>query len=195
MDGQMEPHIFARFKRVGIELAFEFCPGDGSKYRGLEIDSELRVNHQKRIKFQNFLRRTNVLRDFQKVMSKSTMIEVLDIRLEIRAMPGRNKLLENADGSLDDRYFMAVDTRAVEMFIESGVMDPLRDLPNVRTALVTVIQPWTDEEQDLEPMYNQMLRELEDGIEDDMRWPLSEDEDEEDENKADEDEADDDSED
>jgi hypothetical protein len=76
-----------------------------------------------------------------------------------------------ADDNLPDVYFMTVHTRAVEIFIESSIMDPLRSLSNVDLATVCVLQPWTGNEQKLQPKYDDMLRELEEGI--DLNWSPS----------------------
>lgn len=182
MGGVMEPHVFARFRCIKFKLSFDFFPGKNSRYRGLGIGPDLKIERKECIRFQNFLRRTNILRDFVKVLSKSILIKWFEIEIHLRALPGRAEDVKNADGSLDDKYFIAVDARAAEMLIESGILDPLRNLPNVCTALVKVIQAWTLEEQTLEPKHKQLLRELEDDIEDSWDWDLSEDEDFEEEN-------------
>jgi hypothetical protein len=83
-------------------------------------------------------------------------------------MPDKNEELHNAEGELPDFYFMAVDTRAVEYFLESHVMDPLIELANVDLAFLDVVRPWDGERQKLQPKYQKMLQELEIDIE--MNW-------------------------
>lgn len=53
------------------------------------------------------------------------------------------------------------------MLRESGIMGPLRSLSDVNMALVQVFQQWEQNYQKLQPKYEEMLRDLEDDIEDD----------------------------
>jgi hypothetical protein len=177
MDGLMDPHVFARFKRVNLELRFEFDPDECPRFRPLGIDSEMKIERKECIRFQNFLRRTNVLRDFKQVISNSPVVDHLGIRLSIFACPAYNEDLEDDAGSLPEVYFRETDTRAAEMFIESGVMDPLRSLTNIDLVTVQAVGSWDSEPQTLKPKYEQLLRELEDDIEGDWDWSDSEDED------------------
>jgi hypothetical protein len=177
MDGLMEPHIFARFQKVNFELNFEFEPDHCPMYRPLGINSEMKIERKERIRFQNFLRRTNILRDFKEVISNSYLVEFLRINLRIFALPAGNEDLEDDDGMLLDVYFKECGTRAVEMVIDSGIMDPLRSLTNVIFVQVQNIGAWDVEPQTLDPKYEQLLRELEDDIEGDWAWSDSEDED------------------
>jgi hypothetical protein len=161
LDGKMEPHVFSRFTHVSLDLYFDFWPGDFPRYQPMWIDSELNIKPEHRVKFSKFLRRTRIIRDFITLISNSPRIGELYITLSIRAMPGYNEDLHNADGDLPEFYFMAVDTRAVEIFLECGVMDPLRDLTNIDVALLDVIRPWDGEDQELQPKYQRLLDELE----------------------------------
>ncbi|KAE9363784.1 hypothetical protein N431DRAFT_474786 [Stipitochalara longipes BDJ] len=86
-------------------------------------------------------------------------------------MPAPNPDPHNADRSLPRLYFMAVDTRAVEIFVECGVLDPLRGLINVDVAKIDVIRPWDGEPLTLQQKYHDMVLELEFDIE--YNGPLS----------------------
>jgi len=168
LDGKLEPHVFSRFTHLSLELYLEFCPGEFPRYQPMSIDSGLNINPKHRTKFIKFLRRTNIIRDFVTIISNSPRIHHLYITLQIRAMPDKNEELHNAEGELPDFYFMAVDTRAVEYFLESHVMDHLIELANVDLAFLDVVRPWDGERQKLQPKYQKMLQELEIDIE--MNW-------------------------
>lgn len=163
LDGKMEPHIFARFKQVNFELDFAFGLGDGCP--ALFIDADLNIDPKDRVSFKNYLRRTKILRDFTRVISNAPKLTHLKIMLEIKAMPGQNPTLHDDDDNLPELYFRMVDTRAVEMFIEFGILSPLRTLTNVEYAYILVINPWEQGLLKLQPMHELMLRDLELDIE------------------------------
>ncbi len=105
----MDPHVFCRFKPINLELRLEFLRRKPQGFRLLWSDSGVTVDPPDRTKFLKLLRRTNILRDFTEVISNSPNIRVLQITLKISAIPARNENLENHDGSLPEKYFMAVD--------------------------------------------------------------------------------------
>jgi hypothetical protein len=174
MDGKMEPHVFSRFKHISLELEFNCNPEDLAGCPQLSIDPDLKIASEDCVKFQDFLRRTNIFRDLAKVICNSPRVTYLKTILEVSVDPKDDIDLtypHTADDDLPDVYFMTVHTRAVEIFIESGIMDPLRSLSNVDLATVWVVQPWTGNDQELQPKYDDMLRELEEGI--DLNWSSS----------------------
>jgi len=132
------------------------------------IDSDLNIKPKHRTNFIKFLRRTNIIRDLVTILSSSPRIHHLYATLQIRAMPDHNEDLHDDEGNLPDFYFMAIDTRAVEYFIESRVMDPLIELENVDLAYFDVIRPWDGELQELQPKYQKMLIDLAVDIE--IKW-------------------------
>jgi hypothetical protein len=174
MDGKMEPHVFSRFKHISLELEFNCNPEDLAGCPRLSIDPDLKIASEDCVKFQDFLRRTNIFRDLAKIICNSPRVTHLQTILEVSVDPADDINLTypyTADDNLPDVYFMTVHTRAVEIFIESGIMGPLRSLSNVDLATVCVLQPWTGNEQKLQPKYDDMLRELEEGI--DLNWSSS----------------------
>jgi hypothetical protein len=174
MDGKMEPHVFSRFKHISLELEFNCNPEDLAGCPQLSIDPDLKIASEDCVKFQDFLRRTNIFRDLAEIICNSPRVTYLEILLEVSVDPADDINLTypyTADDNLPDVYFMTVHTRAVEIFIESGIMDPLRSLSNVDLTCIWVVQPWTGNDQKLQPKYDAMLRELEEGI--DFHWSSS----------------------
>jgi len=159
LDGKMEPHIFARFKQVNFELDFAFGLGDGCP--SLFVDADLNIDPKDRVSFKKHLRRTKILRDFTRVMSNAPKLTHLKIMLEIKAMPAQNPDLHVDDDNLPELYFRPVDPKAVEMFIEFSILNPLRTLTNVEYAYILVINPWEQGLLKLKPMHELMLRDLE----------------------------------
>ncbi|PMD51039.1 uncharacterized protein K444DRAFT_223792 [Hyaloscypha bicolor E] len=164
MDGKMEPHVFSRFKHISLELEFNCNPEDLAGCPQLSIDPDLKIASEDCVKFQDFLRQTNIFRDLAEIICNSPRVTCLEILLEVSVDPADDINLTypyTADDNLPDVYFMTVHTRAVEIFIESGIMDPLRSLSNVDLTCIWVVQPWTGNDQKLQPKYDAMLRELE----------------------------------
>jgi hypothetical protein len=159
MDGKMEPHVFSRFKQITLDFVLDLDP---NRIVGCP---EMKIAVDDCVKFQEFLLRTNIFRDFATVLSKSLQVKRLSIDLELWAWPNDHPDLPSDDeGNLPDVYFIAVDTRATEVFIESGVMDPLRKLSNIGLATVQVVSPWALGVQTLQPKYDEMMRDFEVGV-------------------------------
>ncbi len=167
MNGLMEPHIFSRFEKISLELRFDFIVARNKDpivwEMSMGIDSEFNILREDCIRFSNFLKRTKIIRDFTKVISNSLKIAELWITILILAQPAPNDDIPDYD-SLDDVYFIAVDRKAVELFVRCGILNPLRKLLNVSTALTQVLG-WDGEPQELHPKYKDMLEELEGSIE------------------------------
>jgi hypothetical protein len=137
--------------------------GDGCP--SLFIDADLNIKPKDRVSFKKYLRRTKILRDFTRVISNAPKLTHLKITLEIRAMPAQNPDLHDDDDNLPELYFRTVDTRAVEMFIEFGILNSLRTLTNVEYAYILVLDPWEQGLLKLQSIHELMLRDLELDIE------------------------------
>ncbi|KAE9367134.1 hypothetical protein N431DRAFT_472147 [Stipitochalara longipes BDJ] len=160
MDGFMEPHVFSRFKYIVLDLYLHFLPREGSKFRRLRIDAQLNLLSDDRVRFREYLLQSNIINDFKEIISHSPVVTILEIYLEIAAAPEFNIHFLDDKGNLSEAYYIAADTRAVEVFIESGVMDSLRSLSNIEEVSMDVLRGWDSKQLTLEPEYEDKLRQL-----------------------------------
>lgn len=135
----MEPHVFARFKRIELRLDFDFENDEVPPAPQLGIGSQHNIDVDDCLQFSLFIRRTKVFRDFATVISNSSGLSVLRIALKINGSPNFDMDFDDdSNDALESEavYFEFADKRAKELFLQSGVMDPLRCLCNVQTAII-----------------------------------------------------------
>jgi len=162
MGGFLEPHVFSRFKHIVLHFFVKFRPRESFDFEPLQVDSQLKLIPDDRVRFRDLLRQRNIIIDFTEIISRSPTLTSLQIDLEISVWAAFNENFVTADGRLTDAYYDAVDTRAVEVFIESGVLDPLRELSNVDEASIDVLRTEdTLKILKLEPKYQNTLLDVE----------------------------------
>ena len=106
-----------------------------------------------------------LLQDFTKVLSNSPIINDLYIRIQIVATHPNILLNGNWIYEDEDEPHMVAHTRAAELFLESGILNALRELSNVTRSTIRLMKPSTTKVLVLLPKYDEMLIDLELDIE------------------------------
>jgi hypothetical protein len=134
--------VFSKFKNIRVSMELVFFQEDFEECPELFILPDLTIMPESCFDFEKFLRRTNIFRDPADILSNTPRLQTLHILLYIVAQANWDDSLEyDYTNSSDlcvplDKCWFAVDTKAAEIFIESGIMDPLRKLTNVDLAII-----------------------------------------------------------
>jgi len=132
MDGLMEPHVFARFQQVTFYTDFEFTPAESHLY----IDDDFNIDPDDRARFISFLRRSGVFKLLVRLLSNSPSLHCLSIGLNVEVWANYNSHFDDWDESDEERDFKmmgAANERAADTFMDSGILNPLRNLFNVKS--------------------------------------------------------------
>ena len=147
MDGEIEPHIFAKFERIVFNARFHI--NDYAEPPALFVDENLRVDPDDEINFKNYIRNSAVFQGLVRLISNSPLIKHLQICLNVEVFMDCNysQGSDNDGSNVDNEGFTAgkrkiqkmtaaANERAAELFLESGLLDPLQTLSNVRSFAV-----------------------------------------------------------
>lgn len=121
LGGLMEPHIFARFTKIRYSAEFELmnCPWP----LGGDDEMILDLHTHDPIPFSTFLQTSSIMKLLVQLFSHSPCIRSFSFILSIY-------ICEEYAWDDVDRVSNA---RALEMFMESGILEPLQQLSNVQT--------------------------------------------------------------
>lgn len=122
LNGPVEPHVVARFQKVSFDAFFDLDDSRKSAI-GFYKNDEIRLRPEKETNYARFLVRSEIVKHLVQLLSHSSSLEILELQLCVKIW-----------GSYDDEeMFRAADNRATEIFLEAGILDPLRDLSNVKS--------------------------------------------------------------
>ncbi|KAE9376240.1 hypothetical protein N431DRAFT_529058 [Stipitochalara longipes BDJ] len=139
MDGKMDPHVFARFRKMYFDANFD---SEHTQYHQLWIDDDTHVVKSEDAEwYMETLRQSTVMPDFVELISKSSYIMSLEVVLEVEMMVNSNLMMEEMSNDDDDeeteekldRLMDVADERATGLFLDSGICECLRQLSNVQT--------------------------------------------------------------
>ena len=171
MNGDMEPHIFARFQRLFFDAWINF--DDYNVEPPLTIDRSGRFAEDDEIRLGATMRQSNMIRTLVSLLSNSPSIDHLYVLLSSDLPPGYDwgpepstEEEEALQDKEDSALMEAIDYRAIEIFIDSNMLAPLETLDNVKSFGVTV-----DNESKLQSHHAKIIRDLRDKIE--GNWQLS----------------------
>ncbi|KAK3175901.1 hypothetical protein OEA41_007223 [Lepraria neglecta] len=147
-DSDMESYIFARFKRSIFNADF---PVD--EYRELPklyIDENLRGKSENEVKFKDYIKSATVIQRLIRLLSNSPLINHLEISLnfEVYVDYDYSNSSDDDGSNFDNEGFTtwerkiqniteAANERVTELFLESGLLDPLQKLSNVQSFAIT----------------------------------------------------------
>ena len=179
LDGVMEPHVLAHFKKFAFELDINW---------EVELDQRLRENHtvqpsvppslfvhenmtvdpQDEANLLAFYRKSTLIHQLVKILSNSPDIVSLHVSFDFRVYVRDCKELDAYYHEAED--FKKVDLaneRAMEIYMDGGFFAPLEGLSNVRSLEFQFIQTSYDGE-DYEPKerHERMLTDLKQKIKD-----------------------------
>ncbi|CZS91269.1 hypothetical protein WAI453_003660 [Rhynchosporium graminicola] len=157
--GLLEPHVFARFKRILFDANFDF---EHTQNVELWIDDETNViRTEDAEKFKALMKKSSIMKDFVTVIGHS-QLSSLEISLEVEVMANSNmmmqEMLDESDDEADevedkiDKLMEVANEKCTEMFLDSGVCDPLATLDNVQSFDLTFGLEHREEGQKYKPL-------------------------------------------
>ncbi|KAF4630165.1 hypothetical protein G7Y89_g7981 [Cudoniella acicularis] len=138
MDGQMEPHIFARFRNVQLHAVFNFSclMAYGTKappYVTLGINTEFDVIPSHRMELELILRKTKLFEDLTAILRNSEYLKSFLITLSVQTgVQIRDEVVDPDDFGEDyeirkNKCIQTTWNKASEIFVESGVLEESDD--------------------------------------------------------------------
>ncbi|KAL2059718.1 hypothetical protein VTL71DRAFT_10210 [Oculimacula yallundae] len=157
--GLLEPHVFARFQRILFDANFDF---EHTQNVELWIDDDTHVIRKDDAeKFQKLIKSSRILKDFVKVIEHSKLTS-LEISLEVEVMANSNmmmqEMLDDSDDEAEevedkiDKLMEVANERCTEMFLDSGVCDPLASLTSVQAFDLTFGFEHREEDDKYKPL-------------------------------------------
>lgn len=132
MNKLMKPHVFARFQQVTFYTDFEFTLAESHLY----INDDFNINPDDRARFISFLRRSGIFKLLVQLLSNSLSLHCLSIDLNVEVWANYNSHFDDWDKSDKERNFKmmrAVNEWAANTFMNSGILNPLWNLFNVKS--------------------------------------------------------------
>lgn len=147
LDGVMEPHVLARFTKINFSLEFDWDPLEAGMTQQTEgeqtalvapslfVNENLTVDPQDEAKLLAFYKRSTIIHQLVKILSNSPHIVRLEIVLDIEVLAEYDSDFDsNSDENEETHKKMTVaNKRAVELFLDSGLLAPLDKLSNVQS--------------------------------------------------------------
>lgn len=136
--GSMEPHVFTRFSKIKIDAKFVFEEDDKAPI--LYIDENLHLEPESGELLTEFFKLLN------DILSHTLRIKNLTIALDLQMtiLDGRDDDgLEGSDydHEQETKEGLVGSVQAMELFLDSGVLAPLRQLSNVQSFAVEFNSP------------------------------------------------------
>jgi hypothetical protein len=164
MNGRMDPHVFARFENVSLDVDFDFTLFNPRGVRSIRIDMNHIVNVDDCEHFERVLRRTTVFRDLEVILSHFLTIKHLlaVVKVAVRAdwagvYDPQTHSRTNNNGEAQLRLLIGKRWRYSWI---AGPSSPLRSLCNVENFRMSILLGRRPEEGELE----QKSRELAEGL-------------------------------
>jgi len=129
LEGLMDPHVFARFQQVTFHADLEFTAPESLIF----IDDDFNVDTDDRARLLTFLRRSGVFKPLVRLLSNSPSLRRLSISPNVEVFPNYNSDLDDSDEERDFKMMGAANERAADIFMNSGILNPLRNLSNVKS--------------------------------------------------------------
>lgn len=175
LSGDIEPHIFAKFQRISFDAYFD---DDHTQLMEMWIDDDTRIfRADDAAELKKTLQSSNLIKDLVKILSNSPRITSLEVSLEVEVMANSNLIMADLMYETDDeddevggkteKIMDIANEKATELFLDSGIMDPLKTLSNVSSCNFKFGFEHRDEGDEYKPpgKYVKLLRDLKDTIE------------------------------
>lgn len=105
MGGLMDPHVFARFKRIELQLCFDLKIESSCRTMPeLFVDSNYEIPFDQCARLSSFIKETHILQDLSTVLANSPEVSSLRTILSIETHPGFNpgqELPEHSDEQVE----------------------------------------------------------------------------------------------
>ena len=172
LNGDMEPHIFARLQRLSIDIWFDF--DNGYVEPPLSIDRSGRFADGDEVQLVDAtIRQSNDILNLVSLLSNSPVINHLNVELYFDMAAGYESgsepLTEEAEALQEEedyRLMDATEDRAAGVFLDNNMLAPLEILSNVKTFELRV-----DKTCNPQSHHIKMAQDLKEKIE--RNWQLS----------------------
>lgn len=129
IDGRLDPPTFAKFQKVIFDAKYHFieAPVFGPPPPSFFVGDRLLVHPEGESTYISYVKKSRTTRNLAKILSRSPLIKRLTWILDVSVQPKMSSsrlVLEKVD---------VADRRARELFLDAGMLDPLRELSNVRS--------------------------------------------------------------
>jgi hypothetical protein len=162
----MYPQVFAQFQNIvfNLSLAFptpcaESLPGE---FQGFSVDY---AGHNPSSELESLtadICSTTLIRDAVTLLSHSASLSILWITLDIHA---KNREVRYPNEERERISQNVSNMKAAEIWLECGVLDPLKELTNVECAILSVRCPTEGCFVTLQPKHAAIAEQLEEDIE------------------------------
>jgi len=129
MDGLMEPHVFTRFQQVLFYAYFSFTAIESYLY----IDDDFNIDTDDRARFLAFLQQSDIFKLLVRLLSNSPFLRRLSIALNVEVLADYDSNSDDPDEERDFNIMGAANERAADIFMDSGILNPLQKLSNVKS--------------------------------------------------------------
>ena len=127
----MEPHAFARFNKVTFQALFKFTYTQS----GLLMNHDYSIDAEDAARFKAFLGRSNIINHLVKLLSNSPNINSFSVHLSMEVEAEYYVESDSHDQSKerDSKFRSWANRGAAELWVDSGQLEPLRRLSNVKS--------------------------------------------------------------
>ena len=167
LSGDIEPHIFSKFQKIyfdGWFYNFEMW---------VDADSHA-LRAEDAAKYKQLFQSSNLFKYLAQILSNSPRITYLEFTLEVDVTADSKLVLEDLmaeNGSEDEDQEDSIENianeKATELFLDSGIMEPLKTLQNVSSCEFKFGFNYRNTEDEYKPpaKHVRMLKEFKDTIE------------------------------
>ena len=139
--GAVRPYIFTRFQKVRYEAGFDLWADSAPP--NMYIGKDLKTLNADETRLVTYFKSAQackipalyVIQEFVDMLSKSPLINILEVALSVK-VPANYLDSDSSSNRVFDYEAVkkeeAVNLRAYELFLESGVLEPLKKLTNVK---------------------------------------------------------------
>lgn len=150
--------MFITFGKVSRPVQFDIS----QKATAFYIDDDYQVDSAEEQEFKDLVRHSNIMQYFMEILSRSPKISRLTVEVEVLVEPAFSRLLpgnrgfpdedsKKEEGARSSRYTNAAYRRATELFVDSGALEVLRELKNVKSFDLRFVKP--EQKEDLLSKY------------------------------------------
>ena len=174
LDSLLDFAAFIRIERICFDAYYNFLFGPDSPC--LDVCKDFHTDPDTEANFIIFMKKTRTVKNLVSLLATLPRLRQLNLRLVLEVKNHRDLSSDEEDdevGGLDFIEKMDVaNERATELFMECGILNPLRDLSNVqnfdlqvRTELLTLVGCGETDFMVLKPKHAKIAQDLKEAIE------------------------------
>lgn len=168
-DSQLDFAAWSKIEKIHFEADYNFLLIDKSP--SLHVDEHFHTHPIDEARLMLFMKRTQTVENLVSLLATLPRLRQLSLSLAIEVRPRLELPFDDEDEEaeiLDFKKMSVANERATELFIECGMLDPLRKLSNVQKFEFEVQSESSDDDVDftaLKPKHARMVEDLKGVIE------------------------------